>query len=242
MKLVVENVASAGKNGVIVNLTPKTSVDWLCQFTPGDYLEIWSPSNPWIARAYSIDNAPRDDGKIEVELRRPPKGRLGETGGVFDLKVGDEVPARGPLGHFHIRSPIDVPLLFIARETGFAPIKSMIEHQLRLAPDRDIALLWDLNDTDDLHHLDSIRSWTLSDKRFRCVISSMRVDDHFTPPDGLVFSVGTIRETLDLHPELDPAGRDVYLAGPRRFVGRAIEELERKGAPRDRIVFETVGD
>ena len=79
VQLVVEKVARVGKRNVTVGLRPKTPVDCMCQFTPGDYLEIWSPANPWIARAYSIGNAPREEGQIDVRFAPDPQGTLGAT-------------------------------------------------------------------------------------------------------------------------------------------------------------------
>lgn len=242
VRLVVEKVAVVGRRQVVVGLRPKTPVDCMCQFTPGDYLEIWSPENPWIARAYSIDNAPREDGRVEVMLRQVPKGRFGSTGMLVELRVGDEVLVRGPLGQFRIRSRIDAPLLFIARGSGIAPVKSMIEQQMRLVPDRDMALFWDVTDTRDFHDLDTLQGWTRSNPRFRCMLIASRVSEGFTPPEGLHFEAGRLREILDRPCAIDPRGRDAYLAGPRTFNLAVLDALERCGVPRDRVVVETLGD
>ena len=61
---------------------------------------------------------------------------------VFDrLKQNDVVEMEGPQGEFILHEKSTRPLYFIAFDTGFAPIKSLIEHALSLEAET-ICLHW----------------------------------------------------------------------------------------------------
>jgi ferredoxin-NADP reductase len=74
------------------------------------------------------------------------------------------------------------------------------------------------------------------------MLTASRVAEGFTPPGKIAFVVGSTREVLEQPCEIDPRGRDVYLAGPRRFNAGVLEALDRCGIARERVVVETIGD
>ncbi|MEX2490590.1 MAG: FAD-binding oxidoreductase [Nitrospirales bacterium] len=239
VRLVVEKIARISEKNLVVTLRSQSEADCMCQFVPGQYLELWVPESPWMSRAYSIGNAPREDGRIELQLRSVQEGRF--TSWAFHhMKVGDVVTARGPLGAFRIRSPLSTPLLFVARGTGFAPIKAMIEHQLTLAPDRDIALFWGVTDTNDFYELEQISSWAASDRNFHATLTARCVASEFQAPAGVAFQAGTVYEILAASC-LDLGGRDAYVAGPSKTVNAVVEALLKKGLSRERILVDSYG-
>lgn len=136
----------------------KLPEDCMYHFAAGDYLEIWVPGTKWLSRAYSLGNAPRADGSLEVQLHRVPGGRF-STWAFEAAKAGDQLPARGAIGHFRLRSARETPLLFVARVTGFAPLKAMMEPLLQIEANRDIQLFWGVTDTSDFYELDLIERW-----------------------------------------------------------------------------------
>ncbi|MCA1776991.1 MAG: 4Fe-4S dicluster domain-containing protein [Loktanella sp.] len=120
-----------------VVLAPVEAGECFCEFVPGQYIELWQPGSNHLSRSYSIANASHGDGRIELHLRQVVGGRF--TGWAFDeMRVGDKLRARGPLGAFTLRSAPDVPLLFVAGGTGFAPIHALVEQQARFQPARDM--------------------------------------------------------------------------------------------------------
>ena len=66
VELVVCNIDQIGAGTRILTLTPRRDRDRLCQFAPGQYLELWVPNASWLSRAYSIANAPRPDDSLEA--------------------------------------------------------------------------------------------------------------------------------------------------------------------------------
>ena len=113
---------------------------------------------------------------------------------------------------------------------------------MRLVPDRDIALFWDVPNADEFHDLDVLQTWSHTNPRFAVMLTATRVGEGFTHPEGLLFVMGPIREVLEQPCEIEPRGRDVYLAGPRRFNFAVLEALDRCGISRERVVVETIGD
>lgn len=240
VELRVTRIERFGERNMVVELRPLGDEDALCRFTPGQYLELWIPGSDFLSRAYSIGGAPRDDGSVEVHLRRVPEGRFSEYA-FGRMREGDVLRGRGPLGAFRVSSPVDVPLLFVARGTGFAPIKAMIEQQLRLTPDRDIVLFWGVTDTEDLYALDSLAAWKQKDPSFRAVLTARTISDAIDPPAGIPIEQGTVYDAIE-RSELPLAGRDAYVAGPRKTVDLVVHALRARGFGPERIAVDTYGD
>lgn len=213
--------------------------DCMCQFAAGDYLEIWVPETNWLSRAYSIGNAPRADGSLEIQLHRVPGGRF-STWAFEQAKVGDVLTARGPIGHFRLHSALETPLLFVARGTGFAPLKAMIEQVLSISPSRDILLYWGVTDSSDFYQLDLIEHWIEGNPNFRCTLTARTIQPGFTPPLDVVFAEGTVYGALAkiTVPLID---RDVYMAGPTKTVQESLRTLAALGVPRERVLVDAYG-
>lgn len=128
------------------------------------------------------------------------------------MKLGDVGTARGPLGTFRFRSPLSTPRLFVARGTGFAPIKAMIEQQLTLAPDREMLLYWGVTDTGDFYDLEELTVWAASDPHFRATLTARHDSLGFRAPVGVRFHMGTVYQAL-AESELDLGPRDAMSQG-----------------------------
>ena len=114
IRLTVTRITDVGTRTRLITLSPLDDTDCLCQFIPGQYLLLEIPGTGWLARAYSIGSAPRDDGSIELQIRRAADGRV--TGWLFDqLALGDTLVGHSPAGHFTLASRPDTPLLFISK-------------------------------------------------------------------------------------------------------------------------------
>jgi len=100
-------------------------------FTPGQYVQLFSPSydgNEEVYRAYSISVDPAEKNIIELVIRLVPGGICSSW--AFDgLKEGDPVQINGPYGEFSMTDS-QAPMIFIAGGSGMAPIKCML-HQMR---------------------------------------------------------------------------------------------------------------
>ncbi len=106
-------------------------------YQPGQYLSVQVLHWPRVWRNYSIANAPRADGTIDLHVRAIPGGQV-STALVQDTGPGDTVllgPARGTMV---VDRGSARDILCIAGGTGFAPIKAIIE-ELAAQPDSQAA-------------------------------------------------------------------------------------------------------
>ena len=156
------------------------------------------------------------------------------------LKPGDAVQARGPLGHFTLRSEPATPLVFVAGGTGFAPVKAMIEQQLSLDPKREMLLFWGVGVREDIYETDAIAGWAQRDASLRITVAV----DHGPLPDGLpagieAVSGGVAQAIAAFRAKL--AGYDAYVAGPPSMMPSVAVALAGKGVDRDRIRVDSFG-
>ena len=89
----MEGIEDAGPRTRILALAPVGEENALCQFMPGQCLLLEIPESGWLARAYSIGNAPRPDGRVELQVRHAADGRFSQW--LFEgLQVGDTLLGR----------------------------------------------------------------------------------------------------------------------------------------------------
>jgi CDP-4-dehydro-6-deoxyglucose reductase len=235
----VEEISRPTAHTLLVRLAPVTKGECFCEFSPGQYVEVSIPGSAYLTRSYSIANAPRADGGIELQIRRVEGGRLSEWA-FGPMKEGDRVRVRGPLGAFTMRSPVDQPLLFVAGGTGFAPIEAMIEQQLELDAQRDMLLFWGAAELRDFYALDLIEGWNVRDDKMRIVLAAERGKGAFSIPAGIEVVEGTVADALRAG-GASIAGRDAYVAGPPAMIRAVLEVLHGAGVPADRIHVDSFG-
>jgi len=104
---------------IILRTPPATPLTFLA----GQYVDILFRG---LRRSYSIANAPRADGALELIVKRYPGGLLSRYW-FEEAAVGDLLRLEGPLGTFFLRDqPVD-HLVLLATGTGIAPVKAILE-------------------------------------------------------------------------------------------------------------------
>ena len=94
------------------------------------------------------------------------------------LQTKHQVMLSGPDGDFVLDTTSQRPLIFIAYETGFAPLKSLIEHAISLELTQPIHLYWAARHTDG-HYLENhCRSWqdALDNFRYTAIVADGGID------------------------------------------------------------------
>ena len=152
-------------------------------FSAGQYIDILQKDGA-AARSFSLANAPHDDDLLQLHIRRIPGGAFTEH--VFSgMKERDILRFTGPLGNFWLQDT-GRPILFVAGGTGFAPIKSMIEHALYIGMQRPMHFFWGARALPDLYLLELAQSWAEAGIKFTPVLSEPRAQDFWTGRTGLV--------------------------------------------------------
>ncbi len=144
------------------------------------------------------------------------------------IRAGDTLTLWGPTGEF-VLADGERPVSFVACDTGFAPIKSLIEHAMAVDATESISLDW-LAVRPDGHYLaNQCRAWAAAFDDFR-----------YAAHTGIDAGEGARAVVAALTAALPVAERDVYVAGPAAFIEAALAALAAAGAPAGRVFAMTV--
>jgi CDP-4-dehydro-6-deoxyglucose reductase len=172
-------------------------------------------------RAYSIANAPHNEGvrQLELHLRLTPGGAFTEH--VFGaMKPRDIHRIEMPLGTFFLREESDKPMVMLASGTGFAPIKAIIEYTLQKGLTRPITLYWGGRRREDLYMQALAEQWAGQHPhiRFVPVLSDATPECAWSGRTGFVH-----RAVMEDFPDL--SGHQVYACGAPVVVESALRDF-----------------
>ncbi len=213
----------------VVRLYLKLPDEQRLQFLAGQYLDFILEDGR--RRAFSIANAPHDDDYIELHIRHV-------DGGVFtdwaftQMKEKTILRIEAPLGSFTLDEDSDRPMLFIAGGTGFAPIKSQIEHAFHAGLSRPMELYWGVRAQPDLYLPDLPRQWEQTHDNFRFVPVLSEPDEGWEGRKGWVHEA-----VLEDHDNL--ADYDIHMAGPPVMVKAARDAFLARGVPEEQMHYDS---
>jgi len=223
----VRSVQPLAENTMLLHLqTPRTN---RLRFLAGQSVTLFGGAGDIDAqRTYPVASCPCDDRNLHFHVARDPGDALAEMlfGGA--IRSGDSLTLWGPAGEF-VLAESDRPLAFIACDTGFAPIKSLIEHAMAVEATESISLDWLTLRPDGPYLANQCRAWAAAFDDFRYAAHTAT-----DPGDGARSLVATLASALPL------AERDVYVAGPRPFVEAAAAVLAASGVPAERALVAVV--
>jgi CDP-4-dehydro-6-deoxyglucose reductase len=176
-----------------------------------------------VRATYPIASCPCDDRNLHFFIAREPGNALSQQ--VFDatLKAGDAVNLWGPVGEFVLADSAH-PLVFAACDTGFAPIKSLIEHALSLDSAPSLSLFWLATRKDGHFQANQCRAWSEALDPFEYAL--------FTDSDA---AAGARQVAAAMRADLFDIACDFYLAGPEAFVTELASALRSAGVPAAQI-------
>jgi CDP-4-dehydro-6-deoxyglucose reductase len=187
------------------------------QFFAGQYIDILLKEGR--RRAFSLANAPHDDGCLQLHIRLTPGGRFTEH--VFNtMKERDIVRFNGPHGSFFLREESAKPMLLVAGGTGFAPIKAIVEHAIAEHTQRPMAIYWGGRALADLYLLPLAERWAQGDAdiRFVPVLSDSPASENWRGRSGFVHAAA-----MDDFPDL--SAHQVYVCGSPAMVAAARRDF-----------------
>ncbi|MDR2365668.1 MAG: CDP-6-deoxy-delta-3,4-glucoseen reductase [Zoogloeaceae bacterium] len=184
-------------------------------FRAGQYIDILLPEGQ--RRSYSIASAPEQAGTLELHIRRVPNGLF--TGRVFEaMKEKDILRFEGPRGGFFLREESDKPVILIASGTGFAPIKSIVEHTLAQNITRPLRIYWGCRAQADLYLPALPAAWAAEHPHIRFIPVLSAADADWRGRAGFVHQA-----VLSDYPDL--SRHEVYACGNPAMVDSARREL-----------------
>ena len=219
----VEKLERIAPEVMIISL--KLPANQRLQFLAGQYIDILLKDGK--RRSFSLANAPYNDEVLQIHARNYPGGLFAEH--VFTtMKIKEILRFRGPLGSFFLRdAPPEMPIIFLASGTGFAPIKSILEHVFYQESNKDthqnrhsMTLYWGVRNKSDLYLLDLIAHWQQRHKNFTFipVLSDALPEDNWNGRTGFVHeAVLQDYATLENH--------QVYACGSPVMVKAAYQDF-----------------
>jgi NAD(P)H-flavin reductase/quinol-cytochrome oxidoreductase complex cytochrome b subunit len=154
-------------------------------FYAGQYINVLLPDGQ--KRSFSFATAPHERDHIELQVRWI-QGGLFTTRVFTEMKEGDTLQFEGPLGSFFLREDNEKPIIFVAGATGFAPVKSMVEHAFHIGLKRRMYLYWGVRSLRDLYLPELPRQWEREHETFKFVpvLSEPKPEDNWTGRTGFV--------------------------------------------------------
>lgn len=167
---------------------------------------------------YPVASCPCEEGSLQFHVRR---GADDFSTYLFDgLHYGDVVSIVGPHGRFVLRTESPNPVLFLAWDTGFAPIKGLIEQAMAVDAAEAMHLWWGAR-TEGGHYLHNLcRAWSDAFDNFT-----------YAPAVAAGAPGPTVRSWLAAlgADAASLAGHDAYVAGPTWFLEAVAPELLARG-------------
>lgn len=153
---IVAKVGKVERTGDITILWVRTPRSRVLSFLAGQYVSLDTGTTGTIE--LSLANCPCDGLNLEFHL---PAEQLDASLQAFvdTVKKGTPVIVRGPKGKFVLDEDDVKPAVFIASGTGFAPIKSLIEHAMNLEFRAPMHLYWHVPGIQQPYAHNLCRSW-----------------------------------------------------------------------------------
>ena len=177
---------------------------------------------------HPIASCPCDDRNLHFFIARDAEDPVATRLFSGAVRPGDAMTVWGPKGNFTLVDGAQ-PLVFVACDQGFAPVKSLIEHALALDAAPSIALYW-LATRSDGHFLDNqCRAWSEALDPFEYAL--------FTDGDA---QAGAMRVAGAMRADVFQIDCAFYTAGPAAFVATIAAQLSQAGVPAAQIHTEVL--
>lgn len=184
--------------------TPRTQ---RLRFLAGQQVKLGGENLP--EASHPISSCPCDEMNLHFQIPRLADNDFSDA--IFEhLKKGDPVRIVGPEGSFVLNENSTRSLVFIAWHTGFAPVKSLIEHAMSLEKAASIQLVWMTRNRKDRYQDNLCRSWQDAFDNFQYLPVDIELNNERT-------DTASILKRLNIQPG-DLSNYDVYVAGNEKLV------------------------
>jgi len=198
------------------------------EFAPGQFTSfIDIIDGKEITRAYSMASAPSGTNRFELCLNRVEPGHLSPR--LFEMKPGDRIEMRQPLGMFVLRQPAR-DSIFIGTGTGVAPYRSMLQAHLH-ASSPGFTLLFGVRYESHLLYRTEFEAMAIEYPHFRFWPTLSRPDSTWKGRQGHVQA--HLAEAIE-----DRRNLDFYLCGLKEMVDDVRAVLKGLGFDRKQIFYE----
>jgi ferredoxin-NADP reductase len=187
-------------------------------------------------RSYSIASAP-DDARLAITVEALPDGEVSSYL-VGELRVGDKLELRGPIGGYFVWDPDRTePLFLVAGGSGVVPLMSMIRERHAIGATVPTNLLFSSHAWDDVIYRDELEQLASAGDGFEVIHTLTRMQ-----PDGWTGYARRV-DTQMLSEVAWPASEmpASFVCGPTPFVEAVASALVSLGHPAPAIKTERFG-
>lgn len=179
-----------------------------------------------------IASCPCDDRNILFHVHRIP-GNLFSDYAFNRLKNHEVVEIEGPQGEFILQEKSSRPFYFIAFDTGFAPIKSLVEHAMSLEAAEAINLYWIGSNESNIYLPNVGRAWTDAFDNFNYtqIVAGFELANLGGNREDSLSEL--LQGILNGHPDIKDG--DIYIAGPEAAQNTAEQFFLDLGLPKTRV-------
>jgi len=224
----VKSINTVNDDVALVHLkTPRSN---RLRFLAGQHVLLGGNDIP--AANHSVSSCPCDDMNLHFQIPRVSGNEFSEH--VFNnMKSGDSVDITGPRGDFILNEDSSHSLVFVAWHTGFAPIRSLIEHAMALDVAENIHFVWIAASKKD-RFLDNLcRSWEDALDNFHYIPVDADLADGMLDKKQLIIN--------HVHIELDDlADYDFYISGNKALLDSCKETLINNGLPPEQLTSDLI--
>lgn len=187
-------------------------------------------------RSYSIAG-PVDGERVELTVQRVPSGEV-STYLVDDLRVGDELELRGPIGGWFVwRAEELLPTLLVGGGSGMVPLMAMVRERAGKGSVAPFTLLYSVRSPAETYYADELTGRAREDDGLTVSLVYTR-----SAPAGSRRPAGRIGPAdLDELGWKPGAGGRVYVCGPTGFVEAVVGMMLDRGHDPSTIRTERFG-
>lgn len=186
----------------------------------------------------AIASCPCEERHLDFHLRRRDGDAFSDA--AFGLRPGAAVELEAPLGRFTFDEDSPRPAAFVAFDTGFAAVKSILEHVTARESARELRLFRVCCARADLYLDNLCRAW--ADALDELTYTPLALAEDFAEweadPAGLDRLEALLARIADALGDL--SGRDLYVCAPEAVVERFEALARERGLARERFRAEVV--
>lgn len=177
---------------------------------------------------YPIASCPCDESQLEFHIRRRDDDACSLA--VFStMTVGKALTIEGPRGDFVLPAESVRPLIFIAWDNGFAPIKSLIEHAMARDVAETLQLFWITTTPGRPYMHNRCRAWQDALENFR--YSHLSAEPETLTDDALGHERVNALLTRVAETNEDVSLCDIYIAAPATIGMQCLRYFTARGVP-----------
>jgi len=221
----IAKLEKIGSDYIVLHVrTPRSKT---LRFLAGQYVTLSIDGVP--PRDMAMASCPCNGMIVQFHVQRNERDVFAQH--VFEkLTTGTNVTIDGPFGEFSLDEDSKRPVVMVAQDSGFAPVKSLIEHAIALDLPQSMLLFW-VASTDKTHYLSNYcRAWEDALDLFvfmpLVLNAAMSLADAYTQVSQQIIARSPVESEIDL-----------YLATPSPLGGLIAEAFEARGTPRSRIAI-----